>query len=115
MLIASDVVANSWLQRELKQATQSVSEGRSLKASLTDVGQFPPMMLHMIASGEKSGELEQMLERAANNQDREFESMVNVSLKLLEPAMIASMAVIVLFIVMAILQPIMAMNKAVGL
>ena len=46
---------------------------------------------------EKSGELEQMLERAANNQDREFESMVNVSLKLLEPAMIASMAVIVLF------------------
>ena len=73
------------------------------------------MMLHMIASGEKSGELEQMLERAANNQDREFETMVSVSLKLLEPAMIATMAIIVLFIVMAILQPIMEMNKAIGL
>ena len=73
------------------------------------------MMLHMIASGEKSGELEQMLERAANNQDREFESMVSVSLALLEPAMIASMAIIVLFIVMAILQPIMALNQAIGL
>jgi general secretion pathway protein F len=69
----------------------------------------------MIASGEKSGELEQMLERSADNQDREFESLVSVSLKLLEPAMIAGMAVIVLFIVMAILQPIMAMNKAIGM
>jgi general secretion pathway protein F len=64
---------------------------------------------------EKSGELEQMLERSADNQDREFESLVSVSLKLLEPAMIAGMAVIVLFIVMAILQPIMAMNKAIGM
>ena len=71
-------------------------------------------MLHMIASGEKSGELEQMLERSADNQDKEFEALVNVSLKLLEPLMIALMAVIVMFIVMAILQPIMAMNNAIG-
>ena len=72
------------------------------------------MMLHMIASGEKSGELEQMLERSADNQDKEFEALVNVSLKLLEPLMIALMAIIVMFIVMAILQPIMAMNNAIG-
>jgi general secretion pathway protein F len=72
------------------------------------------MMLHMIASGEKAGELEQMLERSADNQDKEFEALVNVSLKLLEPLMIALMAVIVMFIVMAILQPIMAMNNAIG-
>ncbi|MAD04160.1 type II secretion system inner membrane protein GspF [Pseudoalteromonas shioyasakiensis] len=115
MRISGGVLVNEKMKKSVQDAATRVSEGASLRASLQQTKLFPPMMLHMIASGEKSGELEQMLERAANNQDREFESMVNVSLKLLEPAMIASMAVIVLFIVMAILQPIMAMNKAVGL
>ncbi|MCK8105130.1 type II secretion system protein GspF [Pseudoalteromonas sp. S3260] len=115
MRISGGVLVNEKIKQAVADAAERVSEGASLRASLQQTKLFPPMMLHMIASGEKSGELEQMLERAANNQDREFESMVNVSLKLLEPAMIASMAVIVLFIVMAILQPIMAMNKAVGL
>ncbi|NNG45389.1 type II secretion system inner membrane protein GspF [Pseudoalteromonas sp. NEC-BIFX-2020_002] len=115
MRISGEVLINEKIKKAVADASTRVSEGASLRASLQETKLFPPMMLHMIASGEKSGELEQMLERAANNQDREFESMVNVSLKLLEPAMIASMAVIVLFIVMAILQPIMAMNKAIGL
>ncbi|MBQ4859951.1 type II secretion system inner membrane protein GspF [Pseudoalteromonas sp. MMG007] len=115
MRISGGVLVNEKIKKAVGDASDRVSEGASLRAALQQTKLFPPMMLHMIASGEKSGELEQMLERAANNQDREFESMVNVSLKLLEPAMIASMAVIVLFIVMAILQPIMAMNKAVGL
>ncbi|WP_105166944.1 type II secretion system inner membrane protein GspF [Pseudoalteromonas sp. T1lg23B] len=115
MKISGQVLENEKIKAAVAEAATRVSEGASLRAALHQTKLFPPMMLHMIASGEKSGELEQMLERAANNQDREFESMVNVSLKLLEPAMIASMAVIVLFIVMAILQPIMAMNKAVGL
>jgi len=115
MRISGGVLVNEKIKKAVSDASDRVSEGASLRAALQQTKLFPPMMLHMIASGEKSGELEQMLERAANNQDREFETMVNVSLKLLEPAMIASMAVIVLFIVMAILQPIMAMNKAVGL
>ncbi|MGS0537091.1 type II secretion system inner membrane protein GspF [Pseudoalteromonas sp. SaAl2] len=115
MRISGGVLVNEKIKKSVGDAATRVSEGASLRASLQETKLFPPMMLHMIASGEKSGELEQMLERAANNQDREFETMVNVSLKLLEPAMIASMAVIVLFIVMAILQPIMAMNKAIGL
>ncbi|MEL0657294.1 type II secretion system inner membrane protein GspF [Pseudoalteromonas issachenkonii] len=115
MRISGGVLINEKIKKAVADASDRVSEGASLRAALQQTKLFPPMMLHMIASGEKSGELEQMLERAANNQDREFESMVNVSLKLLEPAMIASMAVIVLFIVMAILQPIIAMNKAVGL
>ncbi|WP_394193919.1 type II secretion system inner membrane protein GspF [Pseudoalteromonas atlantica] len=115
MRISGGVLVNEKIKKAVGDAATRVSEGASLRASLQETKLFPPMMLHMIASGEKSGELEQMLERAANNQDREFETMVNVSLKLLEPAMIASMAVIVLFIVMAILQPIMAMNKAIGL
>ncbi|ATC96075.1 type II secretion system inner membrane protein GspF [Pseudoalteromonas tunicata] len=115
MKISGQVLSNTRIRDAVAGAATRVSEGASLRASLTETKLFPPMMLHMISSGEKSGELEQMLERAADNQDREFETLVNVSLKLLEPAMIAGMAVIVLFIVMAILQPIMAMNKAIGL
>ena len=115
MKIAGQVLENEKIKSAITEAAVRVSEGASLRDSLQQTKLFPPMMLHMIASGEKSGELEQMLERAANNQDREFETMVSVSLKLLEPAMIATMAIIVLFIVMAILQPIMEMNKAIGL
>ena len=115
MKISGEVLANERIKKAVGDASIKVSEGATLRASLQQTKFFPPMMLHMIASGEKSGELEQMLERSADNQDREFESLVSVSLKLLEPAMIAGMAVIVLFIVMAILQPIMAMNKAIGM
>ncbi|WP_024603297.1 type II secretion system F family protein, partial [Pseudoalteromonas sp. TB25] len=92
MRISGGVLINEKIKKAVADASDRVSEGASLRAALQQTKLFPPMMLHMIASGEKSGELEQMLERAANNQDREFESMVNVSLKLLEPAMIASMA-----------------------
>jgi general secretion pathway protein F len=114
MRISGEVLANEKMKAAVAEAAVKVSEGASLKASLDQTKLFPPMMLHMIASGEKSGELEQMLERSADNQDKEFEALVNVSLKLLEPLMIALMAVIVMFIVMAILQPIMAMNNAIG-
>ena len=113
MVIASDVVANSWLQRGLKKATQSVSEGRSLKASLTDVGQFPPMMLHMIAAGEQSGQLDTMLGRVAEFQQNEVERVVATVVKLFEPLMLLVMGGVVLFIVMAILLPLLSMNQLV--
>lgn len=115
MRISSDVLQNLHIKDAVKAAAINVKEGSSLRASLEQTKMFPPMMMHMIASGERSGELQQMLGRAADNQDRQFEALVGVSLKVFEPVLIVSMAAIVLFIVMAILQPILALNNMVNI
>jgi len=115
MMIAGEVLSNAHIKKGVKEASDSVREGASLKSALEQTKIFPPMMMHMIGSGEKSGELQGMLARAADNQDREFESLVNISLKVFEPFLIVFMATIVLFIVLAILQPILALNSMVNL
>ncbi len=114
MRISTDVLDNTYMKQSLTEATLKVREGSSLRSSLDQTKLFPPMMLHMIASGEKSGQLDGMLERAANTQDREFETLVTVSLKVFEPVLVSVMAGMVLFIVLAILQPILALNNLVG-
>lgn len=114
MRISSDVLENLHIKEAIGEAAVNIKEGSSLRASLENTKMFPPMMMHMIASGERSGELQQMLGRAADNQDREFEALVGVSLKVFEPILIVTMAGIVLFIVMAILQPILALNNMVN-
>jgi general secretion pathway protein F len=114
MKISGEVLDNLFIKQQVKLATDKVREGSSLHLSLEQTKLFPPMMLHMIASGEKSGELEQMLGRAADNQDKEFEALVNISLKAFEPALMVVMACVVLFIVMAILEPILKLNTFVG-
>lgn len=115
MRISSDVLENQHIKGQVADAAVNVKEGSSLRAALDNTRIFPPMMMHMIASGEKSGELQQMLARAADNQDREFEAIVSVSLKVFEPLLIMSMAGIVMFIVMAILQPILELNNMVNI
>lgn len=114
MRISADVLGNTYMKQAVTDATARVREGTSLRNALEQTKLFPPMMLHMIASGEKSGQLDAMLERAANTQDREFETLATVSLKVFEPVLVAVMAGMVLFIVMAILQPILALNNMVG-
>ncbi|QDE32894.1 MULTISPECIES: type II secretion system inner membrane protein GspF [Shewanella] len=114
MRIASEVLQNVKVRAAVDEATARVREGTSLGTALTNTKLFPAMMLYMIASGEKSGQLENMLERAADNQDREFESNVNIALGVFEPMLVVSMASIVLFIVMAILQPILELNNLIS-
>ncbi|KLV06117.1 type II secretion system protein GspF [Photobacterium ganghwense] len=115
MKVASDVMTNTWVNQQVREAADKVREGSSLRVSLEQTRLFPPMMLHMIASGERSGELEQMLTRAADNQDRDFESLVNMALGIFEPLLIVAMAGIVMFIVIATLMPIIALNNMVGM
>jgi len=113
MNIASEVVSNTWLKRRLQEATQTVSEGMSLRVSLEQVGQFPPMLLHMVGSGEQSGALDEMLSRVAAYQQAEVERIVATIVKLFEPLMLLIMGAVVLFIVMAVLLPILSMNQLV--
>ncbi len=114
MKVATDVISNRYMEQHVLEACEKVREGGSLRRALEQTKLFPPMMLHMIASGEQSGELEQMLTRAADNQDRDFESTVNIALGLFTPALVAVMAGVVLFIVMATLMPILEMNNLIS-
>jgi general secretion pathway protein F len=111
MKVAVDVMSNRYVKQQVTLAADSVREGASLRRALEQTKLFPPMMLHMIASGEQSGQLEGMLTRAADNQDANFESMVNIALGIFTPVLIALMAGLVLFIVMATLMPILEMNN----
>jgi general secretion pathway protein F len=113
MNIAADVVSNQWLQRRLADATQRVSEGSSLRAALEGAGHFPPMLLHMVASGEASGKLDNMLDKVAHYQQAEVERIVTTLVRLFEPLMLVVMGGLVMFIVMAILLPILSMNQLV--
>ncbi|WP_295899990.1 type II secretion system inner membrane protein GspF [uncultured Vibrio sp.] len=111
MKVAVDVMSNQYIKQQVIAATDNVREGASLRKALDQTKLFPPMMLHMIASGEQSGQLENMLTRAADNQDNQFESTVNIALGIFTPMLIALMAGMVLFIVMATLMPILEMNN----
>lgn len=111
MDIASEVVANSWLQHLLRGAAQRVREGGSLRTGLAGVGHFPPMLLHMVASGEASGELDAMLDKVARHQQAEVERVVTTLVALFQPLMLLLMGGMVMFIVIAILMPILNMNQ----
>lgn len=112
--IAAQVIANLHIRDKVVEAAQKVREGGSLTRSLEATGEFPPMMLHMIASGEKSGELDQMLARTARNQESDLAAQIALLVGLFEPFMLVFMGVVVLVIVLAILLPILSLNQLVG-
>ena len=109
--IAREVVPNHWLRERLIGATQSVSEGSSLKDSLEACQFFSPLLIHMVGSGEASGALGKMLTRAADNEQRSLDNIINTGLKLFEPMVLLTMGGLVFLIVLAILQPIFELNQ----
>ena len=112
--IASQVVTNRPMREAVRAAATQVREGSTLSRALERTGYFPPMLLHLIASGESSGRLDSMLEKAATHQERELNSVMSLFLGLFEPAVILIMGGVVLTIVLGILLPIFEMNQLVG-
>ena len=112
--IASQVVSNLPMREAVKAAAHKVREGAGLAVSLEQSGYFPPMTVNLIGSGEVSGNLEEMLERAAINQEREQETQISFLMSMLEPVLIIVMGMVVLFIVLATLLPIFNMNQLIS-
>ena len=105
-------VSSNWVIRDaINIAAEKVTEGGNLATQLERCGYFPPMMVQMIRSGEASGELDRMLQRASDMQDREVTTFISTLLALLEPLMLVFMAAIVLVIVIAVMLPIVNMNN----
>jgi general secretion pathway protein F len=111
MRISAQVMSNIPMRNAVDEAAARVREGSGIAAALEKSGYFPPMTVHLIASGEASGKLEEMLERAAINQEREIETMIAAVLGLFEPMLILLMGGVVLIIVLAILLPIFDLNQ----
>lgn len=108
--IAGEVVSNLPMRHAILEATQKVREGAALGRALDQSRLFPPIVINLISSGEVSGNLEDMLERSSENQERELETNIATVMGLFEPIIILAMGVVVLIIVLAILLPIFNMN-----
>ncbi|MBM4396208.1 MAG: type II secretion system inner membrane protein GspF [Deltaproteobacteria bacterium] len=111
--IVRAIVNNVVLGKAIEDAKVAVREGDSLAGPLQRSGEFPPMMTHMIAIGEKTGQLESMLGNVADAYDQEVENRVTMMTAILEPVMIVGMGVMVAFLVFAILQPMLKMNEVI--
>ena len=111
--IAGEVVTNLPMKSAVEDAAVRVREGAAIGRSLAGSRVFPPMVIHLISSGESSGELDVMLERAAQHQERELDAILQAVVGLLGPLMILLMGGLVLLIVLAMLLPIFELNQLV--
>ncbi len=112
--IAGEVVTNLPMRDAVAEASDRVREGAPIGKSLAKSRLFPPMTIHLISSGESSGELEAMLERASQSQERELDGLLAAMVGLLGPLMIVGMGLIVMGIVFAMLLPIFEMNSLIS-
>lgn len=111
MDIVRNLITNSRLRTVIEQTRDNVREGQSIAEPLKRSGEFPPLVTHMIAVGEKTGELERMLERIADTYDTEVEGTVGTMTTILEPVMILVMAGVVGFIVLSIMLPMLELQQ----
>ena len=109
--ISTATISNSHLRSNLEKSLSRVSEGISLAQCLSSVPQIPPMVTQLVASGERSGELENMLSKAADFLDMEFQQSTKIAMNLLEPMVVVIMGTIVASIVVAVLLPLIQMNN----
>lgn len=113
MRIGTQVVTNLPMRDAIEEAAKRVREGGGLSKSLEASKLFPPITVHLLASGEASGKLDDMLDRAADNQEKEVETLISALMGVFEPVLILVMGAIVLLIVLAILLPIFDLNTLV--
>ncbi|AOE49021.1 type II secretion system inner membrane protein GspF [Kangiella sediminilitoris] len=113
MNIGGKVLSNLKMRKAIQEAAVKVREGGSLKMALQQTGQFPPMMIHMIGSGEASGELEHMLEQVSDNQEGLFENSIDVALNIMGPLIILGLGAMVMFIVAAMMLPIFQLTNSI--
>jgi general secretion pathway protein F len=111
---SKEILSNVILRKTIEQAKQAVTEGDSLAQTLKKSGHFPPTVIHMIGTGEKSGQLEGMLMRIADDNEAEVDRQLTKMTSMLEPLMLILMAVGVGFVVFSILEPIMDMSTMSG-
>jgi general secretion pathway protein F len=112
--IVKSIVDNVILSKAIEEAKLAVREGESLAGPLQKSGLFPPMMTHMIAIGERTGQLEEMLANVADAYDAEVEARVTTLTAVLEPVMIVGMGIMVAFLVFAVLMPMLKMNEVIA-
>jgi general secretion pathway protein F len=112
--IAAQVVVNVPMREAVEEASLRIREGAMISRSLATSRLFPPMTTHLISSGEASGRLEEMLARAAVNQEREVDGLIATLLGIMQPLLVIIMAIVVLLIVLAILLPIFEINSLIA-
>ncbi len=111
MNISAEVIENLPMREAVNEAALRVREGAGISRSLAASKLFPPMMIHLISSGEAGGRLEEMLARSAAGQEREVDGLIAALLGILQPLLIVAMGAIVMVIVLAILLPIFEINN----
>jgi len=111
--IVQNVISNSVIANVIKDVRESVREGESISVPLKRSGQFPPLVFHMVAVGERSGKLEEMLMSIADNYEQQSEVRIGALTSILEPIIILAMGGVVFFVAIAILQPMLTLNTLV--
>jgi general secretion pathway protein F len=114
MDIVRNIVGNTRLAEVIEQARDAIREGESIAAPLKRSGEFPPLVHHMVAVGERSGSLEEMLGNVAKAYEDQVETTIGALTSLLEPIMIICMGAVVAFIVVSVLMPILQLNTLAG-